>query len=221
MQSTTKLHWCSNHMLENIKTAGKAQDIMSHDTSWIAKCNSPFTHTYFSKGMLDAQAVIPSSCWTPSFVCKGLGHDGDTYKPFTTRTSPGNAPSMHMQKESLHLPTKIVSEILQSKSELWHWTTNLFSPSYTDAFHFLVTTTAHPFRKEPLTGSTKSWVLGMPNSHLRQNLQTTGCNWSCGVEGPKKPFLQKLSRDPQGPFTPCLPNRNTLPHAGERMLTAF
>lgn len=63
--------------------------------------------------------------------------------------------------------------------------------------------------------------VGMLHSHLRQKLQTTGCNWSCGVEGPEKLFLQELPRDPQGPLTPCLPNRNTLPCAGERMLTAF
>lgn len=56
------------------------------------------SHTSFSKGMLDAQAVTPLSCWAPPFVSKGLGHDGDTYKPLTTRTSPGNTPPMHMQK---------------------------------------------------------------------------------------------------------------------------
>lgn len=84
-----------------------------------------------------------------------------------------------------------------------------------------ITWTAHPFRKEPLTGSTKSQFVGTLHSHLRQKLETTGCNWSCQVEGPEKLLLQKLPRYPQGPFTPCLPNRNTLPCAGERMLTAF
>lgn len=122
---------------------------------------------------------------------------------------------MHMQKESLHLPTRIVSEILQSKPELWHWTTNLLSISYTDAFHFLVTTTAHPFRKKWLTGTTKSQFMGILQSHLRQKLQTTQCNWSWGVEEPEKLFLQKLSRDPQGPLY-TLPSQHTHFHVQGR-----
>lgn len=57
--------------------------------------------------------------------------------------------------------------------------------------------------------STKSQFVGTLHSSLRQKLQTIGCNWSCRVEGSKKHFLQKLSRDSQGPFTPCLTNGNT------------
>lgn len=127
---------------------------------------------------------------------------------YVSKTGPESALSTRMQKESLHLPAvnkdcvwdppiKIIVMILNNKP-IQHFLHRCLS----NGFNFLVTMTVHPFRKEPLTGSTKSQFVGTLHSSLRQKLQTTGCNQSCRVEGPKKLFLQKSSRNPQGPFTP-------------------
>lgn len=203
-------------MLENVKIAGKA-----------------FTRT-----------LQANSCWTwsnsiilldsPIWGSNGLGRDDNTYKPFTSKTSivsPKPAQRSLCQQActgslcTYLLITRIVSEILQinitvripNNKPIQHFLHRRLS----NGFNFLPTLTARPFWKDPLTGSTKSQVVGTLHSSLRQKLQTSGCSWSCRIEGPKKLFLQRLSRDPQGPFRCCLTNGYTLTCAGERMLTAF
>lgn len=206
-------HWCSNHMPENVKIAG-----ITH----ILQANPRWTWSN-SINLLDS----------PIWGSNSLGHDDNTYKPFSSKTStvslkPAQRPLCQQAcTESLCtylLITRIVSEILQSTLQLGYRTTNLFSTFYTDAFPtgwISCRLTARPFWKDPLTGSTKSQFVGTLHSSLRQKLQTSGCSWSCRVEGPKKLFLQRLSRDPQGPFRCCLTNGYTLTCTGERMLTAF